>query len=246
MAWSLYGLAVLSLRAGDWAQMRLYTEESRVLFQELGIAWGIGSAFWQLGHAAYRSGEIESARSLFEQSLEWARKNGLLSMANFALNSLGDLARLRDDYASARALYAECAQLQRRMRHKIRLAGSLTKLGQVALHESDHVQARPLFEEALVIYRQLERVDCFVIARAGLAGVAGVAGKHQPSARLFGAVQASYEALGRKMETATRAEYDRIIARVRAPLDEATFNAAWEEGRKMTLEQAIEYALENV
>jgi hypothetical protein len=31
---------------------------------------------------------------------------------------------------------------------------------------------------------------------------------------------------------------------VRAQLDEATFNAAWAEGCKMTLEQAIEYALE--
>jgi hypothetical protein len=33
---------------------------------------------------------------------------------------------------------------------------------------------------------------------------------------------------------------------VRAQLDEATFNAAWEEGRAMTLEQAIEYALGEV
>ena len=40
-----------------------------------------------------------------------------------------------------------------------------------------------------------------------------------------------------------RVKYDQILAAVRAQLDEATFNAAWEEGRKMTLEQAIEYAL---
>jgi len=60
---------------------------------------------------------------------------------------------------------------------------------------------------------------------------------------LFGAVEASCEALGRKMGIADRAEYDRIIAMVRTQLDEATFNVAWAEGRKMTLEQAIENAL---
>ena len=32
----------------------------------------------------------------------------------------------------------------------------------------------------------------------------------------------------------------------RTQLDAATFNAAWDEGRAMTLEQAVEYALENV
>jgi len=132
------------------------------------------------------------------------------------------------------------------MRHKINLALSLINLGQVALHESDHIQAKALFEEALAIYRQLERPDRFVIALAGLAGVAGVAGKHQQAARLFGAAEAIYEARGWKMDAVVRALYDRIIAAVRAQLDEATFNAAWEAGRKMTLEQAIEYALEEV
>jgi hypothetical protein len=35
-------------------------------------------------------------------------------------------------------------------------------------------------------------------------------------------------------------------AALRAQLDEAAFNAAWAEGRTMTLEQAIEYALGEV
>jgi hypothetical protein len=35
------------------------------------------------------------------------------------------------------------------------------------------------------------------------------------------------------------------LAAVRAQLDEATFVAAWADGRTMTLEQAIGYALED-
>jgi hypothetical protein len=77
----------------------------------------------------------------------------------------------------------------------------------------------------------------------GFAKVAGVAGKYQQAVRLFGAVEAASEALRWKMGISGRAEYDRIIATVCAQLDEATFNAAWAEGRAMTLEQAIEYAL---
>jgi DNA-binding NarL/FixJ family response regulator len=36
------------------------------------------------------------------------------------------------------------------------------------------------------------------------------------------------------------------LAAVRAQLDEATFNAMWNEGRAMTMEQAIEFALAEI
>jgi tetratricopeptide (TPR) repeat protein len=246
MALSLYNLAWSANEAGDWAQVRRYAEESQVLFRELGIAWGVVNMYWVTGMAASGSGDYELARSLFEQTLKLARKENLPGLIVVTLNQLGDLAQRRGDYADAGVLFAECAQRNRQVRLNNILAVSLVKLGQVALHEGDHVRARPLFEEALTIYRQLELTDRFVIALAGLAGVAGVAGKHQQSARLFGAVEAIYGAPGWEMIPAARALYDRIIALVRSQLDEATFNAAWAEGRKMTLEQAIEYALESV
>ena len=37
--------------------------------------------------------------------------------------------------------------------------------------------------------------------------------------------------------------YSRAIEAIQEKLDEAAFNAAWEEGRKMTLDEAVEYAL---
>jgi DNA-binding CsgD family transcriptional regulator len=40
-----------------------------------------------------------------------------------------------------------------------------------------------------------------------------------------------------------RAEYDRGVAATRAGLTEATFDTAWSEGRAMTPEEAVAYAL---
>jgi hypothetical protein len=39
-------------------------------------------------------------------------------------------------------------------------------------------------------------------------------------------------------------EFDHYVTAVRGQLDEVVFVKAWAEGRAMTLEQAIEYALE--
>jgi hypothetical protein len=38
-------------------------------------------------------------------------------------------------------------------------------------------------------------------------------------------------------------EYERTVAAAHAALSEATFAALWEEGRALTLEQAVAYAL---
>jgi hypothetical protein len=46
--------------------------------------------------------------------------------------------------------------------------------------------------------------------------------------------------------TVDRAEVDRQVTAIRAQLDEATFAAASEEGRAMTMEQAVAHALEDL
>jgi len=47
------------------------------------------------------------------------------------------------------------------------------------------------------------------------------------------------------LSTANQVEYQRNLALARQQLDEAAFNAAWNEGRAITLEQAVEYALKD-
>ena len=46
---------------------------------------------------------------------------------------------------------------------------------------------------------------------------------------------------GPSASATAEAEYERYLAIARPHLDEATLNAAWEEGKAMTLEQAIEW-----
>jgi hypothetical protein len=63
------------------------------------------------------------------------------------------------------------------------------------------------------------------------------------SARIFGAAEAVRETLSAPMFSSNRQFYDRGVATLRAKLDEAAFAAAWSEGRRMTLDQAVAYAL---
>jgi len=77
-----------------------------------------------------------------------------------------------------------------------------------------------------------------------LAAAVSMRGEHERAAWLFGAAEALREAVGAFVLPLYRAEYERGVAAVRSGLDEVAFSAAWAEGRAMTPEQAVEYALE--
>jgi DNA-binding NarL/FixJ family response regulator len=80
----------------------------------------------------------------------------------------------------------------------------------------------------------------------GLASTYGAEGKIVRAARLWGAEDALLE----KLEDAVyayvpnRALHRSKVAAARSQLDEAAWTAAWTEGKAMSLDQAVEYALE--
>jgi non-specific serine/threonine protein kinase len=77
-----------------------------------------------------------------------------------------------------------------------------------------------------------------------LSGPIGANGQPERAARLIGAAERAFEAIGVGPQPADVPEYERYIAAVRAQLDESAFEAALAEGRAMTVEQAVAYALE--
>jgi hypothetical protein len=123
------------------------------------------------------------------------------------------------------------------------LASTLLRLGQALIQEGDALQSKKLAEESLEIYRELNITDRRVYCLNIFAAVAGINRQDERAARLFGAAQAAAEELDVETEYFYHMTYDPIIADIREQIGEAGFNQAWAEGRKMTLEQAVELAL---
>ena len=131
------------------------------------------------------------------------------------------------------------------------IANALAHLAMVALDLGDDGRAGAYLRESLIHLRQLgERwqtvhtLEVFARLAAGQeqrpedAQASGLR-----AARLFGAAEVLRETLRAPILAFQRQSYARGIATLRAQLDEATFTAAWAEGRAMTLEQVIAYAL---
>src|SRR5215218_6927475 len=79
----------------------------------------------------------------------------------------------------------------------------------------------------------------------GIASVNGLRGDEGQAARLWGAAEALGEAASVPLLPAIESlyYYEEHVAAARSQLGDVVFDAAWADGRKMTPEQAVEYAL---
>ena len=141
-------------------------------------------------------------------------------------------------------MYVECAQIRREFGFRTALAGTLIRLGQVLLQEGDAIQSKKLAEESLEIFRDLNIPDMQVYCLNLLAGAAGIDRQDARAARLFGAAEAATRILVVETDEFYHVTYDPIIAAARDRLGDTDFDKMWAEGQKLSLEQALELALD--
>src|SRR3989475_777654 len=119
----------------------------------------------------------------------------------------------------------------------------LGNLGALAVLEGNLSEAEPLIRESLEIaYKRGDRY----VAPYELIWLGRVAlGRGNPTraATLFAAAKAQFDATGLAMDPDEGPEYEKGLAAIRGALDDAPFEAAWAEGKKMNLDDAVTFAL---
>jgi non-specific serine/threonine protein kinase len=241
-AQALSYLGLVALFEGNHEAARSLGEESLAIFRVLGDEWGIALALSNLGRVLYQLGDYVRARSLNEEGLAIFRAVGDRWGTARTLNNLGEIARLQGDFIAAQVIYEESLEVWRKLGHKVGIAWALHNLGYVAQHRGDYRLMEQLFRDSLALYREAGDKQGIAMCVAGLAGVVRAAVQPEWATRLLGAADALLEAIGAHLWPADRMEYDRHVAAVRAYLNENAFEAAWAEGRAMSLEQVVALA----
>jgi predicted ATPase len=250
IAFTLSSLSGLAFIQGDYAQATALREESLALFRQLGEKSHVCHTLGALGEFALNLHDYARARALIEESLALAIELGNTNAINGAQSVMADVALYEGDYARARALYEETLARDRAFRNKSGIAWEQERLGEVALYQGDAARAARCFSESLALSCEIADKPAIGHNLIGVAGVIAMTGTPAPganeqAARLLSAAAALFAALDIPMDLPVRALYDRNVAAVRARLTEDTFTTAWVEGRAMSIEQAITYALAN-
>ncbi|HZC03258.1 MAG TPA: tetratricopeptide repeat protein [Gammaproteobacteria bacterium] len=161
-------------------------------------------------------------------------------------NFLGMVALMRGDEGQAIPMFKEGLAAARRIGDRTSTCTALYNLAQAALSRSDYEEAALLFEEGVTLSEQMRDRANVAYCLEGLAVVANARGEAERSGHLSGAAEGLHEAVGVPVYSyyePHRSRYERTMAAVRSQLGGEVFEAVRAEGRKMTFEQAVAYAL---
>jgi predicted ATPase/class 3 adenylate cyclase len=218
-------------------------EESLRLSRDADDTFGIADALLMLGSTVGSLGDRTREKQLHEEGLALSRELGYGSTLGILLFSEGYRLLLEGDYERGAALNEEAATLYRERGYKSGLYYALDNLGWAALLQGDHEQARSYYDQSLVLCKELGDRMIASESLEGMACTAAAEGEAERAARLFGAAEALREAVGYQHLPEEDAWREPYLAAVRSQLDEASWEEAWAEGRAMSFEEAVSYAM---
>ena len=182
---------------------------------------------------------VNEARS-FEPRLRDRRVLGYLSDIE------GALALLEGDVATAVLRWQQALALHRKIGNHLGEAFIMANLGLLSARLGDAEQAGPTLADTLRLSHRLDYKLIIQYCLIGMGKLAADAGQLHRAARLWGAADLMEEAYGAHLTKGGRAilDYEAQLELTRPRLAEPVWRTEWAEGRRMTTDQAVAYALD--
>ncbi len=244
IAMSLNNLGNLARDLADYPTAQALHEESLAIRRVLGDPYCLAMSLRNLGTVAYKRSDNPAARMLFEEGLAIQRELGDRQGIANTLNDLGNVALYQGDYSGARIHFEASLLVLQELGDRLGIAGLFSDLGLLEFHQGNYSSASELYR--LSISKSREVGDPLQIAGllGNIASLAATLADLDGAARIWGAAERLREEFGLPIPANERSQYvDQVGAARAAVRNNGEFDLAWEEGRAMTLEQAIEVAL---
>ncbi len=244
VAVSMNARAIIASDRQDYPAAQSYFDESLLRWRALGDKVAIARCLHSFANFIRGRGDYPRARTVLEEAGRIFEKLEDHSGAAWSLNQSGDIAREEGEVAKAHELYERALSAFREARDQWGIARSLTDLAQIACDERDHVTAHAAYREALALFvnlghkrgiaRALEGFACSALAQRDPARALAIAGAAANLRQCVGAplMPAEQSKLGEKLQAGWTS------------INEADSKAAYARGWAMSLDNAIQYALE--
>jgi len=244
IAATLSTLSIVHLRQGDAPTARECESQALAMFGELGDRLDEGISRVHLGDICVELDDRPAAREHFEHGLGIARTAQYEEVESECECRLGELALDDADVARAREHFSRALKVSRGAEDKRGEASALAWLGRADAADGNIELARRRLTQAQRAFQAFdmhaEALDCL----EDFAGLLHLGGDTQIAVRLYGAAEGAREALALPRSVRHYERWRQQTEQARAALGAHAFEAAWSEGRTQTLDDAVNYALE--
>ena len=242
MIGAVNGLANVAWYQGDHAAAKPLYEESLRLARQTGDPAAITVSLNNLGLVANHNRDWDRAAQFFDECLTLRRERGDRRGIATALLNLSSTLIGAGNFPEGQRLNEESLQIYREVGDRLGTSYALQEKGRIAEAQGHLPTAHTCFVESLLLKQEMgEQWGVCVL----LECLAGLAARHDwaVSARLYGAADALREKIGAGSNTSKPTSEEEIShTSLCAALGDAAFTDAWNEGRAMTLDQAVTYA----
>jgi non-specific serine/threonine protein kinase len=230
----------LGINHNDLEHSKSFLSKGLKLHRDLGNVSGIAWCLAFLAYHAIFSGDSASSAPWLEEAKTLYHQLGDQPNEADVLQVLGMLAHWQGDYQKACTCFAQSITLYEKS-GGLRVSWPRVRMAHTFLRQGDLVKARATFEICL---QQFEELIGVIYTIEGLATLHLNQGQPERAARLFAWANATREKIANDRPPIEQADVDKEIKTCLTKIGETAFSAAYEEGRKMTTEEAIACALE--
>ena len=188
--------------------------------------------------------DLDLARQYIEESLRLAREAGLRSQEAQAREILATIAIHTNDYQSARVSLLESVRIYEEVGARFNVILEKSNLAHLERRRGNFAGALEYYRETILAFRDIAQTGAVSHQLECFGFIALEENRDERALQLFAAASALREQRGTPMTPDEELYFAEQLTGLREKLDEKQFEQAWSNGRGMTMEQAIEFALE--
>lgn len=234
----------LAMRQDDRDTAERYFQDALEICREHGDQRNLGIAQFSLGHVARVRKQYPAARRHHAEAIRIFQALGDDHWLANTRHDLGLAAYYEGDLTTAREHYQATLAISERLGDERGIASALNELGEVAFLQGRLDEARALEGASLTMARRIDDKKLTAITLGALAGIAVAQGRPTRGLRLAAVSAALNEAAGQRHSPAWHALLDHWLEPARRALSPEASALALAEGRAMSLDEAIDHALE--
>jgi non-specific serine/threonine protein kinase len=240
----LRAAALLAISQGDYTAGKRLSQECLALHREIDDPMGAARVLDVLAWLAIQLGNYPEAAALSREVIDRARVTGDRQLLYGSLGNLAIALHAQGQSAAAYELFEQALEVARELGTPFEIGNALNEIGRAESDEGRCDLALKHFTEGMTILHGLGNRPGVIESLEGLASVAAATTAPQRAARLWGAADALRQEIGYARTVHDSIAYERQVNPLRATLTAEAFDQAWDEGRAMSLDDAVRCALD--
>jgi tetratricopeptide (TPR) repeat protein len=188
--------------------------------------------------------DLDSAQRYIEESLRLAQKAGLRSQEAQAYEVAARIAIDRSDHEKARAYFKESVRIYQEIEASFNVILEKSNLAHMERKLGNFDSALEYYHETILAFRHMGQIGAVAHQLECFGFIALAQNQYERALQLIAAANTLRKKDGTSMTPDEQTYFNRQLANVRETMDKTRFELEWSKGATLTMEDAIELALQ--